>query len=76
MGKGIHFSPARGFGVYLRMTGCRGKDFHADKPEFPDADKNLRSRLIIAERFIPNFWLILSKFTVQEDIYPLIFLLI
>ena len=22
--KGIHFSPARGFGVYLRMTRCRG----------------------------------------------------
>jgi hypothetical protein len=25
------------------MTRCHGKDFHADKPEFPDVDKNLNS---------------------------------
>ncbi len=31
-----------GLGVHLRMTRCRGWDFHADKPEFPDADKNLK----------------------------------
>ncbi len=36
----------------------------------------LRNRQIIAKKFIPNFKLILSKFIVQEDIYPLIFLLI
>ncbi len=32
-----------GLGFPLRMTRCRGKDFHADKPEFLDADKNLKS---------------------------------
>ena len=32
-----------GLGFPLRMTRCRGWDFHADKPEFLDADKNLKS---------------------------------
>ncbi len=30
-------------GFFLRMTRCRVWDFHADKPEFLDADKNLKA---------------------------------
>jgi hypothetical protein len=30
-------------GFSLRISRCRGWNFHADKPEFLDADKNLKS---------------------------------
>ncbi len=32
-----------GLGFFLRMTRCRVWDFNADKPEFLDADKNLKA---------------------------------